>query len=387
MLNLSRNPYYVKTPINNSLSYVEFRLFFSLDSTTMPASPNFIFNKTAVGSDPFCVFEFSDLIHDQLLNTKQFSGYLKQGLFVNFSYIGYDENDTVLFTVAQLTNPLLFSNGYDIFEAGINPTFNSIVSMSNDTLRVQQGEQYSISLTNLEGSSAVTVNYKNANGDVVLTRIFNGTGSAKDVHQYSTYNLSITPRDFQADVEAAANTFWIGSPTYNEYYDCLVNEDNIATKIEISQSGVVIKTIEVENINEQKYPVYKINFINRYGALQNIFCFGKNKKSLKVKRKQFKRNLYNRFANNYNQNLHQYQTFDIQGREGVTLNTGYVNEQTNQAFEELLVSEYIWIENDGETQTALIKDTSINYKTHLNDKLINYTFNFDIANDLINKVY
>lgn len=387
MLNLSRNPYYVKTPSNYNLSYVEFRLFFSLDTTTMPANPNFVFSKTVVGNDTFCVFEFSDLIHDQILNTKQFAGYSKQGLFVNYSYIGYSENDNVLFTQDQLTTPLLFSNGYDRYEAGINPTFNGIVSMSNDTLRVQQGEQYSISLTNLEGASTVAVNYKNANGDVVLAQSFNGTGSAEDVHQYSTYNLSIEPRDFKADVESTANAFWIGSPIYDEYYNCLVNTDNIATKIEISQGGVVVKTIEVENINEQKYPVYKINFVNRYGALQNIFCFGKNNKSLKVNRKQFKRNLYNRFTNNYNPNLHQYQTFDIQGRERITLNTGFVNEQTNQVFEELLASQYIWIENGGETQTALIKDTSINYKTHLNEKLINYTFNFEIANDLINKVY
>jgi hypothetical protein len=49
-------------------------------------------------------------------------------------------------------------------------------------------------------------------------------------------------------------------------------------------------------------------------------------------------------------------------------------------------SEDIWITEGSNTLPVAIKDSSFTYKTHLNDKLVNYTVQFDYAFDGINTV-
>jgi len=59
----------------------------------------------------------------------------------------------------------------------------------------------------------------------------------------------------------------------------------------------------------------------------------------------------------------------------------------NETFEELMVSEYVWVTDPDDVVIPVkVKDTSFAYKTGLNDKLINYTMNFEKAFDLVNNI-
>ena len=59
----------------------------------------------------------------------------------------------------------------------------------------------------------------------------------------------------------------------------------------------------------------------------------------------------------------------------------------NAYFEELMVSEYIWLVDENDVVYAVnLKDSSFTYKTSLNDKLINYTMNFEKSFDLVNNI-
>ena len=49
-------------------------------------------------------------------------------------------------------------------------------------------------------------------------------------------------------------------------------------------------------------------------------------------------------------------------------------------------SEDAWIIENGKSYPVNIKDSSFDYKTHLNDKLVNYTVQFEYAYDGINTV-
>ena len=49
-------------------------------------------------------------------------------------------------------------------------------------------------------------------------------------------------------------------------------------------------------------------------------------------------------------------------------------------------SENVWIVENGNSYPVSIKDSSFNYKTHLNDKLVNYTVQFEYAFNSINSV-
>ena len=46
---------------------------------------------------------------------------------------------------------------------------------------------------------------------------------------------------------------------------------------------------------------------------------------------------------------------------------------------QLFQSEDVWIRDENKTLPVNIKDSDFTYKTHLNDKLVNYTVKFEFA--------
>ena len=73
-----------------------------------------------------------------------------------------------------------------------------------------------------------------------------------------------------------------------------------------------------------------------------------------------------------------------------TLSSGYYPEFLNQQFEELLLSEYIWLstfkKGSGVIIPVKVKTSSVAYKTSVNDRLIEYTIEFEEAFDYINNI-
>ncbi len=71
------------------------------------------------------------------------------------------------------------------------------------------------------------------------------------------------------------------------------------------------------------------------------------------------------------------------------MNTGYLNDDHNAVMEELMLSEQVWMTKltDEELVLPIMPRTkSITYKTSLNDRLANYTVEFDMAFDKINNI-
>ena len=69
-----------------------------------------------------------------------------------------------------------------------------------------------------------------------------------------------------------------------------------------------------------------------------------------------------------------------------TLNSGFVAEEMNDIFTELLLSERIW-SYDGTDFTPLnIKSKNLEYKTRQKERLINYAINFENSYNLINNI-
>jgi len=78
-------------------------------------------------------------------------------------------------------------------------------------------------------------------------------------------------------------------------------------------------------------------------------------------------------------------SFNVNGSRSVKLNTGWITENSVKALKEMMLSEDILIFNaDGsEAFYATIKTSSFTEKTKLNDKVINYEIEFEIATPLI----
>ena len=53
--------------------------------------------------------------------------------------------------------------------------------------------------------------------------------------------------------------------------------------------------------------------------------------------------------------------------------SSFYGNKFSRSLEELLVSEYVWLKMNNSYRPVILKDSSITRKTHLNDKLIQYT--------------
>lgn len=84
--------------------------------------------------------------------------------------------------------------------------------------------------------------------------------------------------------------------------------------------------------------------------------------------------------------LHQYDDYNVNGRENITLNTGFLDESFKENVTQLLLSERVWIEENGIKRPANVVTSELELKSHVNDKLINYTIEFSFSNDIINNV-
>ena len=87
---------------------------------------------------------------------------------------------------------------------------------------------------------------------------------------------------------------------------------------------------------------------------------------------------------NYNYRKGQTKPFNINGTESLKVNTGWVTEDYFEWIEEMMLSDTILYTNSEFPIT--IKTTSMQKKTYLKDKNINYTLEFDFANKLINNI-
>jgi len=141
----------------------------------------------------------------------------------------------------------------------------------------------------------------------------------------------------------------------------------------------------------------KIIFINKFGVQQDLWFFLKETKTLGRKNEGFKSNTLT-YPNTNNPATYSIsdapnKVFNTTAKQTFTLSSGYYPEQANQFFEQLLLSEYVWLERPRKTNLSIdevvpvkVKTSSMAFKTSVNDRLIEYTIDFEEAFDYINNI-
>jgi len=132
-------------------------------------------------------------------------------------------------------------------------------------------------------------------------------------------------------------------------------------------------------IDECKFSPVRCSFVNCYGGWQDIMFFKQQTNSISVKGTDYK---LTQNAINYNTSIGQFQMININGKQTVKLNTGFVDENYSELITDLLLSETVLL--DG--KPATVKSQSSDLKSHLKDKNINYEVEFEYSFNLINDV-
>ena len=134
-----------------------------------------------------------------------------------------------------------------------------------------------------------------------------------------------------------------------------------------------------------KYPLYNCFFKNKYGVWQSIPFSLRNKQSFEVESSEYMP-IISTFGE-YSLQSHQQKTFNPNSKEKITCNTDYLPEYYNLLFDELMLSEFVYLENDGQYLPVNVNKKSFERKTRLFDKLIQYTMEFEYSFNKINQVY
>lgn len=134
---------------------------------------------------------------------------------------------------------------------------------------------------------------------------------------------------------------------------------------------------------ECKYEVKNCVFINKYGVPQSLFFTKAQKRS-----DEFESSDYRGFISEFgvfNTSNHTYKTLNLNGRSKVSCNTDYLTDSENETFKQLMLSEQVWLIEGSVINPVTLDKKSMEYKTSLVDKLIQYTIDFKYSFDIINQ--
>ena len=370
----TRSPfYYKKTPTTSTISSAEFeiRIWSGLDSA-VPTPADYTITKVPIDSS-YVVIEVSELIRDYYETSYGTSNI--EALWVEISYT------LTLATTATETGSDLYLalDGYGMFEEGVNPrngivstdaTYTPTVLLScNSTMQFIQGRKIHIPVF-IEQGVAVASGQLSASATYdIVPDYWDATATAG--------NLALS----QADTDDTDDKI-----SYIVIDDTENISDGDTLTITDTLPADQTYTITFEEICEPKYEAYRVIFKNKFGALQDVWMNKKSVKTMSVNSESYKRNTLTYSTPTYSTTDHQTLTHNISSVETIKLNSNYIPECLNSAFEELLLSDQIWLESSTETLPVIIKTKRKTEKTGVNDKLIQYELEFDFAFEQINNI-
>lgn len=446
----ARSPYYIKVePASGTLSSTRMSLYIysGTFTTDKPGSPQYIIDKDIIGSNNYVIYEITELIRDYL-NT-EYASFATDGVWVeaditlnktvgtetqlldylSFDGYGYFEDGVNPRTLIDPVNTLVDSTttgtttAYKLIDStqtfltsvaigdtvhnDTDTTETTITAIDSDTqLSIKNdimttGEDYRII-----GTPNYTPQYLQSNtkiyfkqGTDIVFPVFSEaaplieftTGGGADIFWeqvedfWNLYDVSwgSTLNDIQVSdsTDSTQKIVYIRvTPT-----DSLITGDTITITSSVGTSQVT--TLTLEAVCEPKYQELQVIFYNKFGALQIMPFYKKSIDSINTNSDSYKRNLMD-FATDptYNTEKHQIRQFHVTGKESITMNTGFIQESFNEVIKQMMLSEQVWVDNGTEVLPITLNTKSLQFKKSVNDKLINYTVDFEYAFNKINDI-
>lgn len=370
---LTRSPYSIYESVGTDLS----------GKLTITINASVVYTIVKNNTDPsnLILWEVSELIRDYI-DFRYEGGTLalfQQGIIevtINtYSYTG--ENGTGTETALN-TYTFDASEGYSYHNEGYNFTSTRGVMVTNDTIYRPNDEIVRIPIFPDDVTSYTFLN----KGEIV----FSGTpiSTAGAYFDYVTitdnlfdyYQTNYRERVLQDDgivEESRCLTEFFDSVDYGEvdqvYFD--------------TTDGIQI--LDIKTIEECKYTPLKVSFINRWGALQDVWFFKKSVESMEIKKENFK-SLDITPIGSWRTQRHVNQDYNIVSNSKMRLNTGYVDESYNEVMRELMQSEKVWLNMDDKIEPINVDTKSLTFKTSLNDKLVEYGIDISFSYNDINEI-
>ena len=368
-----RSPYFVydnSTSTGSALTSAQLRiLVYTGNSTSSITGYQYQLNSTAISGK--VTFEISELVRDYIENN--FDGdYTGSAKWLNLQllrvYVGG--------STSTLNSTLSVFDGYGYFSEGANPQNTQTVLQSNKTIY-----KYSDAPLRLPAHITTSTDFTFLqDGSSIYNTTLDPSTNSNDIIRYVSSESVAGVDSWQDRVVLDGGTI--------ESLDCvkdfLEDIDLYGVDTIYVNDGTTVEVYNVENIEECLDTPYKLTFVNKFGALQDLWFFKRSTLSMNTSQQTYKSNLV--VDGSYSINQHQKSILTKQGNESLTLNSGFYSEDNNEVFKQLFLSEQVWIEYDSETLPINITSSNLVHKTRLKDKLISYEINLEFSNDTINNI-
>ena len=136
---------------------------------------------------------------------------------------------------------------------------------------------------------------------------------------------------------------------------------------------------------EKREPV-RITFENKQGVFDDFWAIRRSTESLNVNNDTYYNNVINYNTLSYSEHEHSMTKYNVVGRQSIKVNTAFIPETENSFMEELFMSENVWLTERGETYPVLLENKDFEYKTHVNDGLVQYELIFNRSNRVDNTI-
>jgi len=374
----TRSPYWVNVN-ENGISYAILKLYvYTGNSSNVPTEPTYQIRKSVLSGQDNVYFEVSELVRDEL-DTVFDGDYNGQAVWVSMETFAYDVDGD---EIGNDNETIIAFDGYSYFEE--NGADESNLMITNRELFVLEDNTFRIPI--YTGLNAPTVVFYK-DGEIIASEKFGyDQDSSNQIKYVSIYGDDANWDTFEERVIEDGGVDFENSVCLQSFF----NNYSIGAvdKIEVS-GGNKIETVKVNVLEECKYEPKKVTFINKFGALQDMYFFKKAVKNMTVEKESYKSNILNS-SMQYSRSSHVNRDFNIIGKESITLSSGFLSEEYNEVFKQMMLSEKVWVTNvkDGVEQVLPINvsTSDMTYKTSLNDKLVEYTIEFQNSYDTINNI-
>ena len=257
-------------------------------------------------------------------------------------------------------------DGYAIFQEPINQQIQSksphwpVMSdgpVSQSAL-LQNGGSGSVYVGVTGGTQPTKIIYSGStgNGSFAVSTTTDTTGQIAQFPLFpSSPSFPITTANLDwYTIQAASNSTKLGTPIYFSV-DCI-----------------------------QKYPNVRIQYKNRFGQFDFINLYGASQNSFSTDRSVYQPQIGSWESSTLSYNNYDSQTlpYVVNARQSLVANTQWLPEEQNDLIKQMLSSDEIyWVYNEstGAVRPLSITSSNISFKTGVVDKVIQYAFTFDWA--------
>lgn len=359
----TRSPFYVQLATAEPRVELVLKVWYGDVVTDKPATATYTLEKEAIAGQ--ATFEIAELIRDYCSHTEAYD--------TGTVWVETSLDD---FSLAASTVIYLATEGYALYTDGLQHNGNS---WNTDfcLLPADTDGNYRLTGANLISSKfQVMVNSEDSVNWSYTTTNTSGVTSAATIiaptslssEMIKTYPMSNTFDRYNFNLNGEIFT------VSRDVFDCnKYNNDD---------------TLAASYLSGLSRPI-TLHYVNKFGG-KNTFNFTlKHTEEVSSSSDTFNRNVMNYGALNSSNSLHASRKRVTGSKQSFVINTDYIGEYYVKQLEELILSEYVWASIPHVSSNLLpvnLQDKKISKKNHLNDRLIQYTFNIQTAAEYINTV-